>query len=328
MKRIKEFIREYYKQLIFLSIMALIFLMPVPYYVEAPGGLTNLDKKVIINNKNINGSYNLSYVTEYKGSIPMLIYAYFNENFDIYKTSEIRLNNESNEEYIKRDLLYLEQSLSNAVITAYNKANKKIIINDNYLYVGYILENSITDLKVGDIIKKIDKNEVSTLDGVKSIIDSKVVGDKLEVEVINDNKELKRTVTVIKEDNQKLIGIVPIEVLDYKTSPNVKIKMDSNESGGSGGLMLSLSIYDLLVEKDLANGRKIAGTGTIDKDGNVGEIGGIEYKIKGAVKDKADVFFVPKKNYKEALKVKKENKYKLNIVKVETLDEAIKYLSK
>lgn len=54
--------------------------------------------------------------------------------------------------------------------------------------------------------------------------------------------------------------------------------------------MMSLAIYNYLTENDITHGLKIAGTGTIDADGNVGTIGGIEYKIKGAIKNKVDVF--------------------------------------
>jgi PDZ domain-containing secreted protein len=46
----------------------------------------------------------------------------------------------------------------------------------------------------------------------------------------------------------------------------------------------------------------------------------------GAHKAKADVFLVPKNNYEEAIKVKKERGYDISIVSVETLDDAIKYL--
>jgi len=42
-------------------------------------------------------------------------------------------------------------------------------------------------------------------------------------------------------------------------------------------------------------------------DGTIGEIGGIEHKILGASKDKADVFLAPSgKNYKDAKKYIKE----------------------
>ena len=37
--------------------------------------------------------------------------------------------------------------------------------------------------------------------------------------------------------------------------------------------MLALSFYNSLIDEDITGGKKISGTGTIDLDGNVGEIG-------------------------------------------------------
>ena len=109
-----------------------------------------------------------------------------------------------------------------------------------------------------------------------------------------------------------MIGIIITEKQKIKTDPKIKIKFKNSESGASGGLMMSLSIYDSLIKEDLTKGLKIAGTGTIDQDGNVGKIDGVKYKVMGAVKDKADIFLVPAgSNYKEAIKTKKEKKYKI-----------------
>ena len=89
---------------------------------------------------------------------------------------------------------------------------------------------------------------------------------------------------------------------------------------------MSLSIYSAISGEDILKGRNIAGTGTIDIEGNVGEIGGIKYKVMGAVKNKMDIILVPSANYKEAMKVKKEKNYKIKIVEVKTFQDAIKYL--
>ena len=105
------------------------------------------------------------------------------------------------------------------------------------------------------------------------------------------------------------------------------MKTKDSEAGSSGGLMLSLEIYDKLTSKDLSHGKKVMGTGTIDEDGNVGAIGGVKYKMLGAQKDGADIFFVPKENYDEAKKVYKKNNLSFELVMVETFDEAINYLN-
>ena len=70
------------------------------------------------------------------------------------------------------------------------------------------------------------------------------------------------------------------------------------------------------------------GTGTIDKNGNVGEIGGVKYKILGAAKHNADIFICPKENEKEALETVKENDLKIKVIGVSTFKEALDELSK
>ena len=108
----------------------------------------------------------------------------------------------------------------------------------------------------------------------------------------------------------------------FKITYNFK----KRETGPSGGLTIALDIYNHLVEEDITKGYKIVGTGTIDKNGLVGEIGGVKYKLQGAVKDNADIFIVPKENYEEAITEKNKHNYKINIISVSTFDEAIEKL--
>ena len=91
--------------------------------------------------------------------------------------------------------------------------------------------------------------------------------------------------------------------------------------------MTALTVYSNLTDKDLTKGRTVVGT--IDTYGNVGEIGGVKYKLIGAVKNKADIFLVPTgENYEEAIKIKKEKNYDIKIVGISTLKEAINELEK
>lgn len=92
--------------------------------------------------------------------------------------------------------------------------------------------------------------------------------------------------------------------------------------------MTTLYIYNSLIDEDLTKGKIVAGTGSIDINGNIGEIGGVKYKLIGAVKEKADIFFVPYENYEEAIRVKKENNYDIDIILVNKLEDAVNYLKK
>ena len=91
--------------------------------------------------------------------------------------------------------------------------------------------------------------------------------------------------------------------------------------------MVTLAIYNQLIDSDISNGLKIAGTGTIDIEGNVGSIGGVKYKLKGAVDSKSDIFLVPAgENYEEAIKYKKKYHYDIKIIGISTFEEAIEKL--
>ena len=98
--------------------------------------------------------------------------------------------------------------------------------------------------------------------------------------------------------------------------PAIGVVIDGCPSG------LSLS------EEDITKGNIVMGTGTIDTLGNVGEIGGVRYKLIGAVKKKAKVFLVPAENYEEAVAVKNEKNYDIQIIAVKTLKEALEALEK
>ena len=92
---------------------------------------------------------------------------------------------------------------------------------------------------------------------------------------------------------------------------------------------MSLEIYSQLINKDITRGRKIVGTGTISEDGEVGEIDGVKYKLRGAVKNKAQIFIAPSgNNYKEAVKEKKKNNYKIKIIEAKNFKQVLEELAK
>ncbi|MFC4949382.1 PDZ domain-containing protein [Pseudonocardia sp. GCM10023141] len=94
--------------------------------------------------------------------------------------------------------------------------------------------------------------------------------------------------------------------------------------GPSAGLMFALAVIDKLTPDNIADGRFVAGTGTITQDGQVGPIGGIPYKMLGARGAGATTFLVPAANCDEA---KANAPDGLQLVKVGTLGEAVTALT-
>lgn len=315
MKKLNE-----YKFLIIFFIIGLVLIyLPIPYYIEGTGGLISLSDRFEINGERAE-NYNLAYVTNIKGTPMNALLAFLSSNYDLEKQTS--LNGYSKEEKI-RGKLFLEEANTDALIYAYTKANKNVSILKEEIYVAHVYEEANTDLKVGDLIKKIDGKEISSLNDIRNILKDKNIDDKIEIELLNGEK---RYAYVKLSDDVKIIGIYPSSIKEVEVDPKINFNFTKKESGSSGGFMTSLAIYDLLVEEDISKGLKIAGTGTIDIDGNVGEIGGIKYKIKGAIKDKADVFFVPKENYDEAIKTRNKAKSNLKIISITHFDDALEYL--
>ncbi len=329
MKKIKNFIKENYKWLIIYIVTFLVLTYHLPYYLARPGGLIDVSKRIEIDDAyKVDGSFNLAYVSISKVNIVDYLLSYIINDWELIKKEDINVNHESDDETAFRDKLDLEEANQTAIILAYNKALKEVKINDNKLYVTYVDSLAKTDLKIKDEIISINGIDIKNKSDISKIIDNLNVGDKVDVEVINDGKHYIKTAEIINFENFKILGIMMGSIKDYQVSPDIKLKFTDSESGPSGGLMMTLAIYNYLTKEDLTKGKKIAGTGTIDEDGQVGMIDGVKYKIMGAVKAKADIFFVPTLNYEEAIKVKKEKNYDIDIVKVDTLDEAIAYLKR
>ena len=87
--------------------------------------------------------------------------------------------------------------------------------------------------------------------------------------------------------------------------------------------MFALGIIDQVGTQDLTGGKFIAGTGTIDPNGNVGPIGGIALKMIAARKAGATVFLAPAGNCSD---VRGTTPKGLDVVKVATLHEAVQDL--
>lgn len=326
-EKIKRFILENYKFLIALILIVVALTYEFPYVVYTPGGIVNLESRIKIENDIENkGSFNMSYVTLRKGNLPSILLSYIIKDWDLIKEKEITSDNESVDELLKLEKLYMNSSIDNATILAYQKAGKEINITKNINNVIYIDKLAKTDLKIYDQITSVDGKTINTIDELKEYINTKNENDIVNFEVINNDKKATRKAEVIKIGDELKVGIAFLTTYEYDANPDIKVKTKSSESGSSGGLMLSLAIYNKLIDEDITKGKKVVGTGTIDIYGNVGKIDGVKYKILGAVKNKADLFICPEENYDEAIKVKKEHNIDLKIISVKTFDDVINYL--
>lgn len=327
---IKEVIKEEYKFIITLLLIYIILNIPLNYYITVGGGISDVSSRIhVTDSYKSKGSFNISYVTQLNGNVITYLLSYVIPSWERESTSNYKYTTEESLEDINfRGDLDLRTANGTATYWAYTLANKSLKEITSKMYVIVVFNDEYeTNLKVQDEIVSIDGKTYESLNEYKKLIQSKKAGDTIEVKVIRNNQEMTLDVPLYDSEGITVLGVGLQYVKEYDTDPPVNIKFKSSESGPSGGLITALEIYNQLTKDDITNGYKIAGTGTLEPDGTIGPIGGIKYKIIGAEADKADYFLAPAgENYEEAKKYIKDNKYKIKLIEVKTIEDAIKKL--
>src|SRR6266568_3152670 len=131
-------------------------------------------------------------------------------------------------------------------------------------------------LEKGDQITTVDGQAVTSAEKLGALIGAKAKGSTVRIGYLRHGTPGTTTVTVVEKDGNRGIGAQTDE--DQPSPYHVAITLD-NVGGPSAGLMFTLGIIDKVKSEDLTGGRVVAGTGTIDEEGNVGAIGGIPQKM-------------------------------------------------
>lgn len=326
-----QFVKEEYKFLLCMIVFYIVCMWPVNYYIVIGGGISDVGTRIVVEDGyDSKGSFNISYVSELKGTLltyglSYIIPSWDRESMDGYKYSE-----EDNYDDIEfRGDIDLKSANGSAIKTAYSLANKKYTEISSKIYVIATFDEYETNFQVQDELLEVDGKKFETVEEYSNYLQKFEKNDDVVVKVRRDDETREIRCKIYEENERKIFGVALQIVKEYDTNPEVEIKFKSSESGPSGGLITTLEIYDKLTKGDLTNSLKIAGTGTVDSAGNVGSIGGVKYKLIGADAGDADVFLVPAgKNYEEAIKVKDEKKLNVKIISVKSVEEAVAKLSK
>jgi PDZ domain-containing protein len=175
-------------------------------------------------------------------------------------------------------------------------------------------------LRAGDKFISVDGTAITDDASLRKVIAAHKAGDKLTIVLVRDGKQSTVTATLgapAAESSTPRLGVSVGTgcLLPFEVSLSL-----AGIGGPSAGMMFSLGIIDKISTHDLTHGRFIAGTGTIDPSGQVGQIGGISLKMIAARRAGATVFLAPASNCAD---VRGNIPKGLDVVKVSTLHEAI-----
>jgi PDZ domain-containing protein len=179
-------------------------------------------------------------------------------------------------------------------------------------------------LEPGDFLRTVDGKPANSVTALSKVLATEAPGKTVPVTVTRSKKPADLAVKLgppLKGKKGASLGIV---VADGCLAPfTVDLGLGNQIGGPSAGLMFALGIMDKVGTVDLTKGRFIAGTGTIDSDGKVGPIGGIQLKMIAAKDKGASVFLAPAGNCDD---VRKATPSGLKVIKVSTLQGAVQDL--
>lgn len=316
--------------LLVVALTAAAFLVPLPiFYAYLPGPVRDVEKLVDVGTAQTYSSEGSLLLTTVSVDPQVTFSEMIGSGFDDSRAIVLKedvTGGRSLDELIEQQEAEMRQSQRNAQEVALAALGVARPTGDGARVIRTIPRYPASGvLREGDVIVRVEGEAVHTTCEVGRAIDSHEVGESVEVEV-KRNGTTRSFEFDTAEDPQNpdsaIIGVL-MEDVNRDFDPGMSISFDTGKIGGpSGGLMMTLALYDQLTPDDITAGRKVAGTGTIACDGGVGAIGGIEQKVAGAEDAGAEIFLAPSGNFAAAREVADE----IEVVSVRNFDQALAYL--
>jgi PDZ domain-containing protein len=320
-----------------LVLLAVALVMPVPFVKLAPGPTFNVigehDGEQVIKISNtttypVTGELDMTTVLESGGPRGGLTFvdaiaSWFNSSTAVLPRELLYPDDISGSEVKAKQTALFSTAESNATAAALRYLNMPL---STKIVVSSVWADSPADgkLEPRDEILTIDGTAITAADQVRTLVQTKPIGTELAMTVKRDSetgaKSLDVTVTSAPNPSDESKPYIGISVSEYY-SADFPIAFTLDTVGGpSAGLTFTLGLIDKLAPEDLAAGKHIAGTGTIDPEGKVGPIGGIRQKLAGARSAGAELFLMPQSHCAEAAGHVPDG---LTVTPVETVTDAV-----
>jgi Lon-like protease len=291
-------------------LLSVAFFVPMPYVVMSPGITENTlgtfkgTPVITVHGHKTyptKGALDLTTVSvtspDYHPRLGDVLQAWWRKDEIILPREAVYPPDKSVKDVNKQNETDMTNSQTAAIVVALREAG----ITHFKVEVVDIIDGAPADgaLRLGDIITAVDGVRIDDAGQAITAITRLAPGTRVTLRILRGGQP--KTVTLRTEPSNEpgAKSRIGVSITD-KPPFDVNIDLGQQIGGPSAGLMFSLGIFDKITPGYLTDGAHIAGTGTIDDAGDVGEIGGIQQKIAGAVNAGATVFLVPHANCSEA----------------------------
>jgi PDZ domain-containing protein len=318
-----------------ISVAALIGL-PVPYVKQSPGPVFNtigtFDDKPLIEISGVRtyqteGTLDLVTVSERGGPFGVLLLGeamlgWLDPDVAVVPKAALYPEEITKEQARTRNRVAFGNSQGNAVAAALGFLGLPI---KNLIVVGDVIADGPSDglLLAGDQIIKVQSGLVANTEELVARVRSFAPGELLVFDILREGKDKRVEVKSGPAPDDTSVASVGI-FINNQVEAEFDIDFALESIGGpSAGLMFALGIIDELTPGNLNNGKKVAGTGTVTPDGDVGRIGGLWQKLAAASDDNHELFLLPAANCDD---VKRSDFRGMPLIPVTSLDQAVEYL--
>ncbi|MBR5950350.1 MAG: PDZ domain-containing protein [Actinomycetaceae bacterium] len=334
--------RQTLSLLVFIGILAMVTVMPTAFVLEMPGRVLevngpDMDTEIIaIDGATTYPSDTALYMTTVASSggpsagasTIEIVGGIINPRWQVLPVRYVYPQKITREEQEEHAVLQMEGSQSSAEVVALEKLGYTVTMT---LTVSSVPEASpaFGKLKEGDILRSIT-NGVETGEGNSytsfiSVLNHTPAGTEVTVGFERDGVTQETVIVTGKNEGsegEELEGSrlgVGLSIGDVASDVDVGFSLE-DVGGPSAGTMFALGIYDELTQGSLGGKTAIAGTGTISLSGEVGKIGGIEHKMRGASDMGVKYFLAPTANCDDVVGNVPEGMY---VYAISTFNDAV-----
>jgi Lon-like protease len=304
--------------------------VPMPYVEYVPGGATPIAPLVAIEGVEVTelaGETALLTVRLTRQPIAQLVLVALDADRSVLPVTRVYPTGVDRQDYLAQERERFSRQFDVAAALGAQAAGYPFEVVTEVV-VTEVLAGGPSDglLAPGDTVLAVDGEELTSGAALAARITASAPGETVTLRVrhAGSERDVAITLQALEDGGPARIGVLVQTAIDALVLPfDIVLTPGIRIGGPSAGMMVGVTVYDLLAEEDLLAGRRVAGTGTLDIDGRVGEVGGVREKTLAAIDAGYDVLLVPAGSAAEAARVAEG---RIRVIGVTSLADALEAL--
>jgi Lon-like protease len=302
------------------------FVVPLPFVEQVPGTPQSIEPLITIDGTattDLQGDASLLTILLRQQATAPAISAWLDPNRELLSVEQVYPTGIDRDDYLAGQRERFSRQFDIAAAVGARAAGVEVELVTEAVIVD-VLPGSPADglLTPGDAVLEANGEPIVAAEELQAITRASAAGDEL-VMLVRHAGATREVVAILEDLGEEgaRLGVAVETAVDEARLPfEVTLAEGTRIGGPSAGMMVALTVYDLLADEDLLAGRTVMGTGTLDADGRVGNVGGVPQKVRAAITAGADIVLVPERQLAEAENLATPD---LTIIGVGTLDDAL-----